>query len=165
MSGRNSGRSQALVAGVLASVLTAPTPSAIAATGRTSATILQAITVTETAPMSFAAVAPPPRGGTVVLTPVGTLSGSSGFVFYGTPSPAAFHAHGAANYPASVSISTGNVVTGPGPAMQLATFAGNTPANFDNAANLKFAIGATLTINPNQAPGEYTGTFAVTVNY
>jgi hypothetical protein len=159
-----SGRWQWFAAGVLAIGLTAPTASAIAATGRASATIIQAIIVTETAPMSFAAVAPPPGGGMIVLTPAGTLSGSSGFAFYGTPSPAAFHAHGAANYPASVSISTGNVVTGPGLAMQLATFA-KTPANFDNAANLKFAIGATLTINPNQAPGEYAGTFAVTVNY
>jgi hypothetical protein len=160
-----SGRWQRFAAGVLAIGLAAPTASAIAATGRATAAVVQAIVVTETAPMSFAAVTPPPAGGMIVLTPAGTLSGSSGFVFYGTPSPAAFHAHGAANYPASVSISTGNVVTGPGPAMQLATFAGTTPANFDKAANLKFAIGATLTINPNQAPGAYTGTFAVTVNY
>ena len=36
---------------------------------------------------------------------------------------------------------------------------------FDGTANLNFAVGATLVINPNQTPGQYTGTYAVTVNF
>src|SRR6185312_3026392 len=36
---------------------------------------------------------------------------------------------------------------------------------FDSAARLSFAVGATLVINPNQTPGQYTGTYAVTVNF
>jgi Domain of unknown function (DUF4402) len=167
------GRVRALAGGVLASVVVipapsgtaAPAPSGTTATGRASATILQAIVVVETAPMSFAAVAPPPGGGTIVLTPAGTISSPGGFAFRGTPVPGAFHARGAPNYPASVSLSTGNLVTGPGPAMRLAAFTGNVAPTFDGAADLTFAVGAALTINPNQAPGQYTGTYAVTVNY
>jgi Mat/Ecp fimbriae major subunit len=159
------GRARALAAGILASVVVIPAPSGTAATGRASATILQAIVVVETAPMSFAAVAPPPGGGTIVLTPAGAISSPGGFAFRGTPVPGAFHARGAPNYPASVSLSTGNLVTGPGRAMQLAAFTGNVAPTFDGAANLTFAVGAALTINPNQTPGQYGGTYAVTVNY
>ena len=159
------GRGRALAAGVLATLLVLPAPSGTAATGRASARILQAIVVVETAPMSFAAVAPPPGGGTIVLTPAGTLNSPSGFAFRGSPSPGAFHAIGAPNYPASVSLSTGNLVTGPGPAMQLAAFTGSVTPTFDSASNLNFAVGAALTINPNQTPGQYNGTYAVTVNY
>jgi hypothetical protein len=162
MLARNLGRSLALTAGILALALA---PAASAATGRASATIIQAIIVTETAPMSFAAVAPPPGGGMIVLTPAGTISSASGFVFHGTPSPGAFHARGAPNYPASISLSSGNTVTGPGPAMRFATFMSRTPATFDSTAALNIAVGATLIVNPNQAPGDYSGTYAVTVNY
>jgi hypothetical protein len=162
MLARNLGRSQALTAGILALVLA---PSAMAATGRVSANILQAVIVTEIAPMSFAAVAPPPGGGTIMLTPTGAISAASGFVFHGTPSPGTFHARGAPNYPASISLSTGNTVTGPGPAMRFATFMSRTPTAFDSTAALNIAVGAALTVNPNQTPGDYSGTYAVTVNY
>jgi Domain of unknown function (DUF4402) len=158
-------RSPALAAGTLALVLGTPVALATTERGRASATITQGIVVTEAVPMSFAAVAPPPSGGTIVLTTAGTIRSSGGFVFRGTPAPGAFNARGLPNHPTSVSFSTGSVVTGPGPAMRLGAFTNNAAPTFDGTATLNFAVGATLVINPNQTPGQYTGTYAVTVNF
>jgi hypothetical protein len=165
MSARASGRSPAFAIGALA--LITATPVALAATehGRASATIVQAIAVSETLPMSFAAVAPPASGGAIVLTTAGAVRTDSGFVVHGTPVPGTFAARGIANHPASVSFSSGALVTGPGPAMRLGALTSNAPTSFDESARLSFAVGATLVINPNQTPGQYTGTYAVTVNF
>lgn len=165
MSAISPGRSSALAAGAVALLLGTPVATATTEKGRINATIVQAIVVTEAVPMSFAAVAPPASGGAIVLTTAGTISGSSGFIFRGRPTPGAFNARGAPNHPTSVSFSSGNLVTGPGPAMQLGSFTNNAAAAFDSAARLNFVVGATLVINPNQTPGRYTGTYAVTVNF
>jgi hypothetical protein len=100
-----------------------------------------------------------------VLTTSGTISGSGGFIFRGRPTPGAFNARGMPNHPTNVSFSSGNLVTGPGPAMRLGAFTNNAAPVFDSAARLSFTVGATLVINPNQTPGQYTGTYAVTVNF
>lgn len=165
MSARSSGRSRALVPGALALVLGTPAALATTEPGRASATVIQAILVTEAVPMSFAAVAPPPSGGPIVLTTAGTIRSTGGFVFRGTPAPGAFNARGLPHHPASVSFSSGNLVTGPGAAMRLRPFTSNAAPTFDGTANLNFAVGATLVVNPNQAPGQYNGTYAVTVNF
>jgi hypothetical protein len=162
---RASGCSPVLAVGALVLVLGMPVALATTERGRASATIVQGIVVTESVPMSFAAVAPPPSGGAIVLTTAGTISSSAGFVFRGSPAPATFNAHGVPDHPASVSFSSGNLVTGPGPAMRLGAFTSNAALVFDGTANLNFVVGATLVINPNQAPGQYTGTYAVTVNF
>jgi hypothetical protein len=100
-----------------------------------------------------------------VLTAQGRISSNAGFIFRGTPAPAAFNARGLPNHPASVSFSSGNVVTGPGPAMRLGAFTNTAAPAFDSTAQLNFAVGATLLVNPNQTPGQYNGTYAVTVNF
>lgn len=133
--------------------------------GRVSAKIGQMISLTEDSPMTFAAVAPPPTGGTIVLSPAGTIGPAAGFVFRGTAAAGVFSAHGFPHHPMSVSFSTGNLVTGPGPAMRLGAFTDNAPATFDGAASLNFAVGASLVVNPHQTPGRYSGTYAVTVNF
>lgn len=151
----------------LATATPATTPIAYAASGsgRVSATITQAIVVTEAIPMSFADVAPPASGGAIVLTAAGKISASAGFVLRGTPMPGTFDAHGLPNHPTSVSLSSGSLVTGPGPAMRLGAFTDNAARAFDGTARMSFAVGATLIVNPNQTPGLYTGTYAVTVNF
>ena len=162
---RASRRSPALAAGALALVLGTQVAFATTERGRASATVVPAILVTEAVPMSFAAVAPPPSGGPIVLTTAGTIRSSRGFVFRGTPVPGTFNARGLPHHPASVSFSSGNLVTGPGTAMRLRPFTSNAVPTFDGTASLNFAVGATLVINPNQAPGRYNGTYAVTVNF
>jgi hypothetical protein len=162
---RASDRAPALALAALA--LVSINPAALASTerGRATAAIVHAIAVNETTPMSFAAVAPPPSGGAVVLTAGGQISSTGGFIFRGTPVPGVFDARGLPNHPASVSFSGGNLVTGPGRAMRLDAFTDNAPSTFDSAARLSFAVGATLIVNPDQTPGRYTGTYAVTVNF
>lgn len=162
---RASDRAPALALATLAALSITPAALATSERGRATATIVHAITVSETTPMSFAAVAPPPSGGAVVLTSAGRISSTRGFIFRGTPAPGTFDARGLPNHPASVSFSRGALVTGPGPAMRLGAFTNNAPPVFDGAARLSFAVGATLVVNPNQAPGQYTGTYAVTVNF
>lgn len=165
MLGRPWARSPAFVLVTLA--LLSITPPAPAATerGRASAAIIHVIVVTETMAMSFAAVAPPPSGGAIVLTTKGTVSSTGGFIFRGTPVPGAFDARGLPNHPTSISFSNASLVTGPGPAMRLGSFTNDAAATFDGAARLNFAVGATLVVNPNQTPGQYNGTYAVTVNF
>ena len=162
---RASGRSPALATGALALVLGTQVAFATTERGRASATVVPAILVTEAVPMSFAAVAPPPSGGTIVLTTAGTIRSSRGFVFRGTLAPGAFNARGAPHHPASVSFSATNLVTGPGHAMRLGAFTNNAAPVFDATAKLNFVVGATLVVNRNQTPGQYTGTYAVIVNY
>src|SRR5258708_23827243 len=71
MLARATGRSPALAAGALALVLGTPLALATTERGRASATIVQGVVVTEAVPMSFAAVAPPPSGGAIVLSTAG----------------------------------------------------------------------------------------------
>jgi spore coat protein U-like protein len=49
--------------------------------------------------------------------------------------------------------------------MRLGAFTNNAASAFDGTANMNFAVAATVVINRNQTPGQYTGTYAVTVNY
>jgi hypothetical protein len=138
---------------------------AVSQTGHVSAGIWALITVTENNGMSFGTIKPPVAGGNVVLSTAGTISPAPGFFFAGTPTAGAFNAHGLAHFPAVVSFSTGDTLTGPGTAMALGKFTSNAAANFDGKGNLNFNVGATLTINANQAPGNYAGTYTVTVNF
>src|SRR6185437_374444 len=148
-------------------VLGLASQSALAAsqTTKASATILQWIAVAESTPMSLASVAPPATGGTVMLTTAGTINSTNGFVVRGTPVAGEFTAHGIPNFPAIVTISNGDAVTGPGRPMPLAVYPSNARATFNSAGELHFSVGARLTVNPNQAPGAYSGTYAVTVNF
>jgi Mat/Ecp fimbriae major subunit len=136
-------------------------------TGHASATILQAITVTENTQMNFASISAPAAGGNVVLAPAGTIGPVAGFVFVGTPAAGVFGATGSANSPAVISFSSGDTLTGPGAAMALGTFTTNpaSPTVFDGSGNLTINVGATLTVGANQVAGAYSGTYTITVVY
>src|SRR5260221_12053068 len=90
MLARATGRSPALAAGALALVLGTPLALATTERGRASATIVQGVVVTEAVPMSFAAVAPPPSGGAILLSTSGPIQSSGGFALLGIHSPARF---------------------------------------------------------------------------
>jgi len=45
------------------------------------------------------------------------------------------------------------------------TLDGNSNRKVPLSQTIDFAVGATLTVGANQAPGVYTGTFSVTVQY
>lgn len=65
----------------------------------------------------------------------------------------------------AVSVSTSNgTLSGPGQTMNFTTRPSLANGNLNAAGELDVAIGGTLTVNPNQATGFYTGEFTVTVN-
>ena len=124
------------------------------------------VSLRERSEMDFATIFILPGGDTVVLTPAAGISSSNGSIFTGSPQAARFSAQGDKNAAASISFSTGDVLTGPGTSMPIGNFthdAGPTPA-FTSNKKLDFNVGATLTINPNQVSGSYSGVFTVTVD-
>lgn len=136
-------------------------------TGNASATINQAIVLTEDTAMDFATIVADVAGDTITLTPAGAISGTGSSIFSGTRAAGAFSATGTPSAAVTISFSAGDTLTGPGAAMALGTFtndAGGTPA-FDGTGNLSFNVGADLTINASQVGGAYSGTYTLTVDY
>ena len=159
-------RSLALAAVTIAVGLGSHQALATSQTGTASATILSQISVTQSTPMAFASIAPKAAGGAVVLSPSGTISPVVGFVFSGSPTAGSFNVTGAVGQPVVVSYSTGDTLTGPGTAMPLGSFTNNAvPATFPAGGNFTLNVGATLTVNANQAAGPYAGNYTVTVDY
>lgn len=136
-------------------------------TGNASATIQQAIVLSEDTAMDFASVIADASGDTITLTPAGSISATGASTFSGTPAAGAFSATGTPSAAVAISFSSGDTLTGPGTAMPLGTFAhdaGGSPA-FDGSGNLSFNVGADLTVNASQTAGSYSGTYTLTVDY
>lgn len=141
--------------------------AAASATGHASVVLLEAITLAESAPMSFGQVGGTGAAGSVVLAPTGAINGPAGFRFAGAPAAARFTVAGERSSAVTISFSAGNSLTGPGPAMPLGGFthnAGASPA-LDSTGSLTVAVGATLGVGAAQPPGSYSGSYTVTVNY
>jgi hypothetical protein len=110
-------------------------------------------------------------GGTVVLAPGGLRSRTGAVVLLSSPNAgqAIFNANRANGNQTAVSIglpANGSIrlVSG-GNSMTVTNFV-STPASTGSLlAPMTLSIGATLTVAPNQAPGNYSGTFSVTVDY
>ena len=150
-----------------AAILLPSAARAATATGHASVTIVPALAVSETAPMDFGTVGVTKAGGSVVLSPNGTRSGPATYSFDGSARPGQFTVTGTPNAAIAISFSSGDAVTGPGPAMALGSFthnAGHAPA-LNSAGNLSLAVGATVTVGAAQPYGSYAGTYSVTVNY
>ncbi len=136
-------------------------------TGNASATIQSAITLTEDTAMDFATIVADAAGDTVSLAADDSISATGSSTFSGTAAAGAFSATGSPSAAVTISFSSGDTLTGPGTAMGIGTFvtdAGGSPA-FDGTGNLAFNVGADLTVGASQAPGAYSGTYTLTVDY
>lgn len=136
-------------------------------TGNASASIQQAINLTEDTAMDFATIIADAAGDTVTLTSAGAISSTGSSTFTGTAAAGAFSATGTPSAAVTISFSTGDVLTGPGPDIPLGTFthdAGGSPA-FDGTGNLALNVGAALTVGASQTAGAYSGTYTLTVDY
>ncbi len=125
------------------------------------------ISIRERTEMNFAVITVMLSGDVVTITPSGAISSTNGSFFMGTPDAASFSAQGDKNAAASISFSSGDTLTGPGAPMPLGSFthdAGVTPT-FTSSKKLDFNVGASLTINPSQIGGSYSGQYTVTVDY
>ena len=114
-------------------------------------------------------------GGTIVLSPAGLRSRTGGVVLLNSPNAgqAVFNVgksvNGSNNRAVIVTLpANGSIRLASGAnSMAVGSFA-RTPATgtitIPNSGT-PLSVGATLTVAPNQAPGTYSGSFPVTVNY
>ncbi len=142
---------------------------AASATATASATIVQAITLSNTVPLNFGSIAPSATGGNVVVNSADTRTTCSGGQFCsGAVTSANFVVAGAANFAYSITLpATAASLTGAGTAMAVNTFAhsaGASPA-LDATGAATFKVGGTLAVGASQAAGLYTGSFSVSVDY
>jgi hypothetical protein len=129
--------------------------------------------------LDFGDIIPGPTAGVVRIFPNGTRTTTGGVSVVGsTHQPARFAGLGSFNQQVLISISSNTVqLTGPGAPMTASQFEiGSTPAVVLSTAPLRFRItstngqfnfpvGARLAVGANQATGDYSGTFAITLNY
>jgi hypothetical protein len=119
--------------------------------------------------------------GTVVVTPAGARTATGGVTLVGNSHhPAEFAGRKpSGNAPVRISVASNTIqLLGPGAPMTVRLFNGNTnpgqpftinPRNYQvqgqsNGA-FELRVGATLDVNANQAPGTYTGTWSLTLDF
>lgn len=142
---------------------------AASASATASATIVQAITLSNTAALNFGSIAPSTAGGNVVVGTADTRTTCAGGNFCsGTVTSASFTVAGAPSYNYSITLpATAASLTGPGTAMSVGSFAhsaGATPA-LNASGSASFKVGGTLAVGGGQTAGSYSGTFSVSVDY
>lgn len=164
------------------------------ATGQAQAVIVEPLTLFKVRDMDFGKILPSAAAGTVTINPVtSACSTTGGATSFGNACQAAvFAGMGKNPFKARVTMSNITQLTGPGAAMTMDTFiiglnstisfTGNTNAQgngnglVNGGGNQRYQIqnsngiftlniGARLNVNANQAPGLYSGTFSVTVQY
>jgi spore coat protein U-like protein len=165
---------QVIASGAALSTLAAHAYAQNAATGTAtgSVTIVQPITITNTAGLQFGKLARPASAASVTITPAGavTRTGVSG-VGTQTTSAAAFSVGGdgaavfaIASPSASFSMlagTSGTIVVTTSLSAATGTLSGTT----GTAGTASFTVGGTMPLAANQVAGAYTGTFNVTVTY
>jgi hypothetical protein len=118
--------------------------------------------------------------GTVTVAPNGTRTATGGATLAngGGHKAASFAGQGTINQRVDISLGANSIfITGPGAPMRVRNFViGSTPTAPLTTAPTRFTIaaangifffpvGATLEVGANQAPGKYTGTWSITLNY
>ena len=165
---RNSLRLAAVGAIAAASFATSA-QAATTASANANAEILSSLTVVSTADLQLGQIAAN-TGGTVTVNADSTVASTGALISTGTRSPAAFDVVGSANSLILVTLPSGPVnltrVRGT-ETMSLGGF--NTTPNgafqLDGAGAGNFTVGGTLTVGAAQVPGNYTGSFSVSVEY
>jgi hypothetical protein len=159
--------------------LTATPVMAAPATATSKAIVLRPLSFFRVQDMHMGDIIPGTLGGTVRLYPNGTRTATGTIVLVGTShQPARFAGLGTQNEQVSILLAANTIqLTGPGAPMTLSLFEiGSTPtailstnASFFTISsalgNFNFPVGASLAVGPSQAPGTYSGTFSITLNY
>jgi hypothetical protein len=113
-------------------------------------------------------------GGTIVISPTGVRSRTGGVILLNSPTAgqATFtvskSSNGGSNKAVIISLppNGSTQLTSGTNSMAVGTF-GNSPASLMNVTmtGTTLSVGATLTVAANQAPGNYSGSFPLTVNF
>ncbi len=147
-------------------------PASASASASANATIITPIAIAQVADLNFGNIVAGTATGTVTVDTGGNRTSSTGITLpnatLGTVNAAEFTVTGLADatyaitLPGSIDIST----TG-GETMTVTGFTSNPSGTGTLAANGEqtLSVGATLNVGENQAAGDYTGTFNVTVAY
>ncbi len=129
--------------------------------------------------LDFGSIIASGTAGTVRLLPDGSRTRTGGATLAGNGGePARFAGLGTPQRQVNISLGSNSIwITGPGTRMRVRDFEiGSTPTailstsptrfRIDSAlGNYNFPVGATLEVGANQAPGDYSGTFTITLNY
>ncbi|MDH5178329.1 MAG: DUF4402 domain-containing protein [Gammaproteobacteria bacterium] len=145
-----------------------PIAQAATTSATASATVLTPIAISTTTNMSFGDLyADNVSSGTVVLAVDGSRTTTGGASLGTTPGTAAVFAvtgNVSATYVVTLP-STDVTLTSGANTMIVNTFSDNSLGALDGTGNDSFNVGATLNVGISQAPGAYSGSFNVTVNY
>ena len=147
--------------------------------GEAEAIVLRPLAFFKVNDLDFGDIIASGTAGTVTIEPDGSRSRTGGVTLAGSGGePSRFAGLGSFNRQVNISLGANTIfITGPGQQMRVRTFEiGSTPTAVLSTSptrfrintalgNYNFPIGATLEVNANQAPGDYSGTFTVTLNY
>lgn len=152
-------------------------------TARAQATVVAPLSIVKVQDLSFGKIAASSTAATVTVDAGnGRCTVSGAILAVGTCQFAAFAGMGGKNMTAKVSLSATALLTGPGQSMLMdsITLGANPSISFSstngNGGNQRVSIvsntgiftmniGGRLNVNANQAPGRYTGSFTITVQY
>lgn len=139
--------------------------------GQSRTTVLDQITMTNTGELNFGRATVGATAGRIVINPntnARTTTGSVVTVGVGH-SRASFVVSGTPNRIVRFTVVSGSIVlsNGTGGTMTVNAFRLNGPRNrnLGAAGSVTLQVGARLNVNANQAPGNYTGSFQVRVDY
>lgn len=172
MTGTMSPLQRALRPAVAAAVLLlAPAAHAQTTTSTTRITLLSPLSVVNTAPLDFGQLAAGATAGTVTInanTGARTVTGGT-VAAGGSPQRATFVAAGVINRILIVTVGGGSTTltngTGGTMTMNNLTLDGPTVRTFNSSGVATVNVGGRLNVGANQQPGNYTGTFSVTMVY
>jgi Domain of unknown function (DUF4402) len=155
--------------------------------GQVNTVVVDRLSLVNAAPLDFGKLISGPTPGTAVISPTGVRSVTGGVLAAGgTPQAAEFAGYGARNQQVRIALPTGttalkhtdgittmnvtNLTIGAAVADGLTQIAlGSAPPprfRITSTTGLfTFSVGGQLNVGANQKPGDYSGTFAVTVTY
>jgi hypothetical protein len=113
----------------------------------------------------------PASGGTITVTPAGARNKTGAVVLVsgGAVSSALFTlsegGNGKALVWSTITLPSTATLSSGGATMTLNNFVSDPPGTMVGTTRTDVKVGATLTVAPNQAQGNYSGSFSVTVNY
>ena len=172
-------RGLAIAALLIAPALAAPALAQGGAQGEAEVIVLRPLSFFKVNDLHFGDIIPSASAGTVTIEPDGSRSRTGGVTLAGNGGePARFAGLGSFNRQVNISLGSNMIwITGPGTRMRVRNFEiGSTPTAILSTAptrfritsplgNYNFPVGGTLEVGANQAPGDYSGTFTITVNY
>ncbi|MGN7931426.1 DUF4402 domain-containing protein [Sphingopyxis sp. 22461] len=172
-------RGLAIFALLIAPTAASPALAQNSAQGAAEAIVLRPLSFFKVNDLDFGDIIPSATAGTVTIEPDGSRSRTGGVTLAGNGGePARFAGLGSFNRQVNISLGSNTIwITGPGVRMRVRNFEigstptailSTTPTRFritSPLGNYNFPVGGTLEVGANQAPGDYSGTFTITLNY